>query len=642
MRTPSPLSRFAAAVVLSCLTSASVASAQFVWHVDASAPPGGAGTDWNDAFSNIHAAFAVAVPGDTVRLAQGTYTPDIGHASLPVGSRSAYWTYPTDVTVLGGYRGLAGGGSPDDRDTSLFPTILTGEIGDPGTVTDNSQTLIRANVAGDIILDGFTLTRAYQDDPSTLPQGHYGSAFWTFGSNSVQIHDVRVVDNETVNDSLVGQGGAFFIYGTDGTISECEFTGNRIHGSQFQAVAAGLFIWESDIAITDCLFEDNVCDGTGGATFAGALYIEHGYPVLERCEFRDNFAGSGGAAVFHRDAWDPVSQPNREGAPVFIDCLFENNLSNQGGAAFIWSRRPQDHAQFLNCVFLDNKSVQNGAAIFSNGGGTTVMSVTVDGCLFSGNEVGFGTGSFGQNGTAFDGPGAQASFINSTIANNVTGRGLLLSSFPAGDYLIANTIIRNNGTGSLNVNSTNGSIASSSVQGAASLPASIVQTGVVDTDPQFVNALTGDYRLAPSSPMIDFGAAGQTGLTTDLDGADRTVDGDGDCVALVDAGAYEAADACPVGNGFERADVNVDASTNIADAVFLLGTLFPGPGGPNVLTCLDAADGNDDGVINIADAIAILGALFGTPAIPIPPPTGSCGADPTADPLDCANYPTCP
>jgi predicted outer membrane repeat protein len=642
MRSGTPLLRIAASMALAWIFTASLASAQFVWHVDATAPPGGSGLTWGDPLPDIHAAFAAAVPGDTIRIAQGTYAPDTGHPTLPPASRAAYWTYAENVTVEGGYRGLAPGGAPDDRDTDLFATILSGEIGDPGLIADNSQTLIRANVAGDIILDGLTLTHAYQDDPSTLVQGHYGSALWTFGSNSIQLHDLRVIDNETVNGSLVGQGGAVFIFGTPGTISDCEFSGNRIGGTQFQTVAAGVFIWESDIVFTDCIFEDNVSDGSGGAAYAGGIYIEHGYPVFERCGFRDNFAGSGGGAVFHRDAWDPVNQPNREGAPLFIDCVFEDNLANQGGAAFIWSRRPQDHAQFQNCVFLDNKSVQNGAAIYSNGGGTTVMSVTIDGCLFAGNEVGFGSGSFTQNGAAFDGPGAQASIIHSTLANNLTGRAVLFSSFPSGSYLIANSIIRNNGTGSLNTSSTSGSIVSSNVQGASGLPAAIAQTGVVDVDPLFLNVPVRDYRLAPASPMIDFGAAGQTMLATDLSGGPREVDGDGDCLAAVDAGAYEAPDLCLASAGLRRGDVNIDGMTNIADAVYLLGNLFPGPGGSNTISCLDSADGNDDGLLNIADAIAILAALFGTPALPLPPPTGACGADATADSFDCASYPNCP
>lgn len=611
---------------------------QTTWHVDATASIAGTGLDWNSAFDDLYDALGVSSAGDTIKIAQGTYTPD----TLSPGDRSVFWSYVAGVQVNGGYRGLGGGGDPDDRDTDLFETILSGEIGNPALASDNSLTLLRADVAGDILLDGVTLSDVYQDDPSGLPQGHYGSVLWTFGSNSVQLNDLRIVNNTTINDSLVGQGGALFIFGTPGTISNCEFSSNRIGGTQFQAIAASLFLWESDVLVSDCNFEDNVSDSSGGASYAGAAYIEHGFPVFERCTFRNNSSLSGGGAVFHRNAWHPVNQPDREGAPTFVDCVFENNVSNQGGAVFVWSRRPDDHVQFLNCSFLDNKSVQNGAAIFSNGGGQTVMMVTIDGCLFARNEVGFGSGSSTQNGTAFDGPGSQTSIVNSTIVDNLTGRGMLLGSFPPGSYLIANSVIRNNGTGAINSNSTDGEIVNSNIQGAGALDPNITQTNVTDVDPQFASPGLGDYRPSPGSPLIDAGMAGATSQLLDLDGAPRVVDGDGDCIEDVDIGAYEASDSCSLTVAFQRGDTNGDGSTNIADAVFLLGSLFPGPLGPTLIECADAGDGNDDGVVNIADAVALLGSLFGNPAVPLAPPFGGCGQDPTSDGLDCGSYLSCP
>ena len=83
---------------------------------------------------------------------------------------------------------------------------------------------------------------------------------------------------------------------------------------------------------------------------------------------------------------------------------------------------------------------------------------------------------------------------------------------------------------------------------------------------------------------------------------------------------------------FERGDCNSDGMSNIADAIALLGSLFPGAN-PVVITCSDACDSNDDGSLNIADAIFLLNSLFGVEVIPDPV---TCGADPTSgDPLNC-------
>lgn len=57
----------------------------------------------------------------------------------------------------------------------------------------------------------------------------------------------------------------------------------------------------------------------------------------------------------------------------------------------------------------------------------------------------------------------------------------------------------------------------------------------------FADAGAGDFRLAAGSPLIDAGdpAAAAPAGATDRDGAPRLDDGDGDCVARHDVGAYE-------------------------------------------------------------------------------------------------------
>jgi len=93
-----------------------------------------------------------------------------------------------------------------------------------------------------------------------------------------------------------------------------------------------------------------------------------------------------------------------------------------------------------------------------------------------------------------------------------------------------------------------------------------------------------------------------------------------------------------------RGDCNADAATNIADAVFVLSVLFPGPGGAPAVACDDACDANDDESIDIADAVATLASLFGSPTTPLPAPATSCGPDPdgSAGALGCGSFPPCP
>ena len=95
---------------------------------------------------------------------------------------------------------------------------------------------------------------------------------------------------------------------------------------------------------------------------------------------------------------------------------------------------------------------------------------------------------------------------------------------------------------------------------------------------------------------------------------------------------------CEGGPRFQRGDCNDDASFNIADAIYLLGVLFPGTGGGNSLLCASACDANSDATLNIADTIFMLSNLFPGASTPtaLAEPL-NCGIDPNppAMPLTC-------
>ena len=91
------------------------------------------------------------------------------------------------------------------------------------------------------------------------------------------------------------------------------------------------------------------------------------------------------------------------------------------------------------------------------------------------------------------------------------------------------------------------------------------------------------------------------------------------------------------GEIFARGNANnLDFDVNIADAIWILGHLFPQPTSLP-LDCIDAADANNSGAVDIADPIYLLGFLFGGgPIIPYPYP--ECGYDIDIDEIDI-DYP---
>ena len=75
-------------------------------------------------------------------------------------------------------------------------------------------------------------------------------------------------------------------------------------------------------------------------------------------------------------------------------------------------------------------------------------------------------------------------------------------------------------------------------------PDRLVGSNNINSDPLFVDAGNGNFRLQESSPCIDVGNNAAVVGSTDLDGRPRIFDGDDDSVATVDMGAYEFAFDC--------------------------------------------------------------------------------------------------
>lgn len=123
---------FLAAVATLCAAFAIAdrASAQVnVWHVDATAPPGGNGVLWTTAFDNLQLALDAAEASaefDLIRLAKGEYVPVAGVSDPRTGT---FLINFANVTIEGGYAGLSVPGNEDDRDVALYETILNGDLG---------------------------------------------------------------------------------------------------------------------------------------------------------------------------------------------------------------------------------------------------------------------------------------------------------------------------------------------------------------------------------------------------------------------------------------------------------------------------------------------------------------------------------
>ena len=96
----------------------------------------------------------------------------------------------------------------------------------------------------------------------------------------------------------------------------------------------------------------------------------------------------------------------------------------------------------------------------------------------------------------------------------------------------------------------------------------------------------------------------------------------------------------PITAPFCRGDASSDGRVDVGDGIRILGYLFISGAPP--IVCMDSADANDDGDVDLADAIHLLNFLFvaGSDVVPAPG-VSTCGADPSADALDCPSS-VCP
>lgn len=165
------------------ITGFAQAQSPQIWYVDASAEPGGTGTDsWDNAFTDLQGALFEASESegsDEIWVAAGTYYP------AGPGNQTISFNLQNDVALFGGFLGNAPGGGETERsqrDPEANETIMSGDIDLDGygvPDTGNSWHVVRAQgVDNTAVLNGFTISWGSAENLG-LPgsgSGHGGGA----------------------------------------------------------------------------------------------------------------------------------------------------------------------------------------------------------------------------------------------------------------------------------------------------------------------------------------------------------------------------------------------------------------------------------------------------------------------------------
>ncbi|MBN2684833.1 MAG: hypothetical protein JXR40_06100 [Pontiellaceae bacterium] len=246
--------------------------------------------------------------------------------------------------------------------------------------------------------------------------------------------------------------------------------------SYVDADGGGIFCVSTNALIANSIIVNNVAYNGGGSY----------YGSLTNCMFNGNIASSEGGGAYRSSLSSCIlgkSYASYNGGGVYdgvlSDCELTDNSAEAGGGSY---------SGVLNDCVLSNNSAS------SRGGGSCYGSL--NNCILSGNSAsGSGGGSY------------KWSLVNCAIIGNSSPRG---GGSRSGT--LRNSIVYGN---------TNGDIVESTYSFCCT------------NNPHFMDAASGNYRLAADSPCRDAGLNAFVTTTTDLDGNLRIVNG------TVDIGAYE-------------------------------------------------------------------------------------------------------
>lgn len=538
----------------------------------------GDGSTWTNAAGDVQAM--IDAGAGQVWVAAGTYYPSRDANGSATTSRTATFRLRDGVEIYGGFP-TSGDPQLTDRNPVTYPTILSGNLGNTNSSTDNAYHVVSVQLSNGAAakLDGVSVSGGNTGPDAPLSylgggavEGAFGGGVYVVGSDGLVVSNCIIENNTGNRDGLAvvntGAGTASLTFDPGGT--------NKLTAE----------------AVNDLLLPY----GTGAQSGSGGgLFLANGSPQFQNCIIRNNLSGylGGGGALLHNNA-----------NATFTNCTFDANSSGANGIGGDALRAWQSKPTFVNCRFANHRRA--GGPLVAGPVHFYQSAATLRACVFENNGIGLanGSGSFRALSAGVMSVGTAVSleyayqddqnqltvFERCVFANNtVTASGVaspgpisayygpaqVTNSLFTGNTAVSYPLISNNLTGGTfsqtGLELVNCTFGRNTVTGAALLGGATVQNAVVwdnvsqelavastftfsdmqglaadnpSTDPKFADpanpkgsdgnwATTDDgYNIKPISYLINAGATTSL-ITQDITGVSRT--------GNPDLGAYEAA-----------------------------------------------------------------------------------------------------
>ena len=275
-----------------------------------------------------------AYAGQEIWVQGGTHYPTAG------SDRLVSFQLKDGVALYGGFAGTES--LRTERDWTLYPTILSGDIGVAEDASDNSEHVVNASFTdASAILDGF--------------QVEHGNAF-TFGTG----------------------GGMYTVQGSP-TIRNSAFALNRA------VVGGGMHNYQSAPLLENVWFEANE------ATHGGGMNNSDSNPVLDGVTFHANIAD--GAADPNGEGYGGGMRCEQGSRPTLTDVTFTDNSASANGGGLYTTTEAEGTLTWV--TFARNEALQAGGGMANNGTAPTLTEVT-----FSQNRAENGGGLYNEAGAA--------------------------------------------------------------------------------------------------------------------------------------------------------------------------------------------------------------------------------------------------